>query len=257
MLRLIPLGINGYFPSYGRQTMSFLVLTDTQALLLDAGTGLSRLIEPTLRELLEPYRELDILLSHYHLDHVIGLSYLPGVWTRGRVRLFGPASPFVEAEPAEALDRLLHPPLFSAGYRAFPGPVEIISVREKTLRIGDLDVRIWPQEHPGGSIGIRLGDEIAYVTDTVVDTEHVRFVSGVKLLAHELWFTDEEARAQGPKGHSNASAVAEFARAAGVERLLLVHHQPKRTSDEIREMCETVEKLAGIPSPVPREGAIF
>ncbi len=256
-MRLIPLGVNGYFPSYGRQTMSFLVLAGSRALLLDTGTGVSRLIEPPVRELLAGYPELDILLTHYHLDHVVGLSYLPGVWTGGRVRLFGPAPPFVETEPAEALDRFLHPPLFSATYRSFPGPLEIIPVREESLGISDLEIRVWPQEHPGGSIGIRIGDEIAYVTDTVVDPENARHMRGVKLLVHELWFTDEEVRAQGPRGHSHVSGVAELARIAGVERLMAVHHQPKRTGEEIRAMCEAVGRLAGVPAPVPREGEVY
>ena len=256
-MRLIPLGVNGYIPSYGRQTMSFLVLTRSRALLLDAGTGVSRLLEPSVRELLAGYSELDILLTHYHLDHVVGLSYLPGVWTGGRVRLFGPAAPFVEAEPAEALDRFLHPPLFSATYRSFPGPLEIIPIREDSIRFSALEIRVWPQEHPGGSIGIRIGDEIAYVTDTVVSAENAGHVRGVKLLVHELWFTDEEVRAQGPRGHSHVSGVAELARIAGVERLLAVHHQPKRTGEEIRVMCEMAGRLAGVPAPVPREGAVF
>lgn len=256
-MRLIPLGINGYFPSYGRQTMSFLVSDGERTLLLDAGTGISRLIEPELRGLLAGCSELDILLSHYHLDHVAGLSYLPGIWTGGRIRLYGPAPPLVDAWPAEALDRFLRPPLFPSDYRSFPGPVEVIPVREESLRIAGLEVHVWPQEHSGGSIGIRIGKEIAYVTDTVVKPENAGRVRGVNTLVHELWFTDEEVREQGPRGHSHVSGVAELARLAGVGRLLAVHHQPQRTGEEIGAMCQAVGRLAGVPAPVPREGEVF
>ncbi|MGD2114802.1 MAG: MBL fold metallo-hydrolase, partial [Acidobacteriota bacterium] len=76
-MRLIPLGTNGYIPTHGRQTMCFLVRFEDRALLLDAGTGVARLLEPRVRELLEGVEQLDVILSHFHLDHVIGLSYLP------------------------------------------------------------------------------------------------------------------------------------------------------------------------------------
>ncbi|MGH7338266.1 MAG: MBL fold metallo-hydrolase, partial [Myxococcota bacterium] len=103
-LRLLPLGTNGYFPTQGRQTMSYLLVAtgaassagsgagssagSRAALVLDAGTGLGRLAEPELAELLAPIERLDILLTHYHLDHVVGLSFLPGIWSGRAVRIF-------------------------------------------------------------------------------------------------------------------------------------------------------------------------
>src|ERR1044072_2904577 len=54
-LRLVPLGTNWYIPSHGRQTMCFLLLDgDGAALLLDAGTGLARLLAPEIAALLAP-----------------------------------------------------------------------------------------------------------------------------------------------------------------------------------------------------------
>jgi ribonuclease BN (tRNA processing enzyme) len=115
--RLVPLGINGFIPSFGRQTMSFLLLTGNEALLLDAGTGVGRLLERTMIDLLQPYDCLNIILSHYHLDHVVGLSYLPGTWMRGVVRIYAPGRPFVETEPDQALSRLLQPLYFREGLK--------------------------------------------------------------------------------------------------------------------------------------------
>lgn len=257
MTRIVPLGTNGFFPSFGRQTMSFLVLTGEQALLLDAGTGVSRLIEPPVADLVAPYDELDIVLSHYHLDHVIGLSYLPVTWSRGRIRVFAPAGPLVEAEPEAALDQLLSPPLFSASYRSFPAPVELIPVRQGEFQVGGLTLRVWPQRHPGGSIGVRVGDDIAYVTDTGVEAANQQYVRNVKLLLHELWATDAEAATERLTGHSHLSAVADFARAAGVQAVMPVHHHPKRTNAEVRELVERIAKLAGIPAPFPEEGRAY
>jgi ribonuclease BN (tRNA processing enzyme) len=256
MTRLVPLGTNGFFPTFGRQTMSFLVLAGGQALLLDAGTGVSSLVEPAVEGLLAPITGLDIVLSHYHLDHVIGLSYMPAVWTRGRIRVFGPARPLVETEPETALNQLLGPPLFSARYQSFPAPLELIAVRQEEFTIGKLPVRVRSQEHPGGSVGIRIGDEIAYLTDTSAGPSGLDLARGVKLLIHELWLTDAEAEG-GLSGHSHFSGVAGFVKDAGVRSAMLVHHHPRRTDSEIRQMSEMMAKRTGVPVIVAGEAQVY
>src|SRR5688572_21538223 len=67
-MRLVFLGTTGYHPNNGRQT-ACLMLPEV-GVLLDAGTGLFR-----ARELLAT-SELDIFLTHAHLDHCIGLTFL-------------------------------------------------------------------------------------------------------------------------------------------------------------------------------------
>jgi len=253
-MRLIPLGTNGFFPTYGRQTMSFLLLAPHQALLLDAGTGVSRLVEPKLAALLNSYESLDVVLSHYHLDHVVGLSYMPAAWTRGKIRVFGPSHPLVEGDVERTLSQLLTRPLFSADYRRFPAPIEPIAFREAAFAIGELSIQVRAQAHPGGSVGIRVDDELAYLTDTGANAAGADFVRGAKLLVHELWATDEEAAAAGSAGHSHFSALAEFVRMAEVSAVMPVHHHPKRSDAEIRAMCEELQKATGARVLVSVEG---
>lgn len=253
-MRVTPLGTNGYFPSHGRQTMSFLVTGGERALLLDAGSGLGRLIEPEVSRLMGRARALDIVLSHYHLDHIIGLCYLPAVWNRGPVRILAPAFPLVDAEPEETLARLCSPPLFSTPLSRFPGPVEVVPIREDEFEAAGLGIRAWRQDHPGGSIGFRLGTELAYLTDTPADEGVLGEIAGIRLLIHELWFTDEEAARSPARGHSCLSEVAQLARLAKPRLILPVHHQPRRTNEEIRRMASELSVLAGIPALCAEEG---
>ena len=257
MTRIVPLGTNGFFPANGRQTMAFLVLTERQALLLDAGTGISRMIEPAVVALLRPFDSLDVILSHYHLDHVIGLSYMPAAWNRGRVRVFGPADPLVEGDPKTALDQLLTVPLFPARYQTFPAPLDPIAVREERFSVGELEVRLRRQSHPGGSVGIRIGDEIAYLTDTAADAAAVDFVRGARILLHELWETDEEAAQAEKFGHSHFSGLAGFVRSACVPVVMPVHHHPRRSGPEVRALCERLGERAGVGVIFPDEGKVF
>ena len=96
---------------------------------------------------------------------------------------------------------------------------------------------------------MRLGDALAYTTDTVIDPATAEFVRGVDLLLHEVWLSDEEAAREpaGRTGHSAAGDVADLARAAGVGRLGLVHHHPLRDDAGIEAMRQAMEERCGRP----------
>lgn len=245
LIRVIPLGSNGYYPSHGRQTMCFLVLKQQQAILLDAGTGAARLAEDEIAALAADYENLDVILSHYHLDHVVGLSYLPSVWRRGRIRVYAPAPPFVPEGPDVAVRRLLSPPLVAAEIEQFRVPFELVPVETPEFRVGATAVRVWGQTHPGGSIGIRIGDDVAYVTDTGPDLANVSRVNGARLLIHELWLTDAEAAEENTPGHSSVSGVADFVRASNLGEVMLVHHRPVHDAADIARMAADVSGKSG------------
>ncbi len=242
-MELIPLGTNGYFPSFGRETMAFLVLADELALLLDAGTGVGRLAEPELAGRLAG-RRLEVVLSHYHLDHVVGLAALPALWS-GPVRLHAPAAPLVDAEARAALDRLLAPPLFPHRLEEMPS-IEVLPYCGERLRLGPLELRLRRQRHPGGSVGMRLGDALAYVTDTELESGTIDLARGVDTLLHEVWFDEAQAAAPGfaARGHSWSGGVAGLADRAAVRRLAPVHHHPLRGAAQVAAVVAEVERAA-------------
>lgn len=256
-MRIVPLGTNGYFPALKRQTASYLALSDRGAFMLDAGTGVGRLGEPEIASLLAPYHRLNIFLSHYHLDHCGGLAYLAGVWDRP-VRVYAPAPPHCEFTPEDALGTLHNAP-FSTPIKRFPFDVTIVPVSGLSMEVEDTVFRFRSQTHWCGSMGIRIGDEVAYVTDTIVDQETTGFVDGVKLLLHEVWMTDEEAAVDdvGRRDHSYARGVAEIARSAAVGKVMMIHHKPQRLVDEIETMRTSMESIAEREVIAPVEGRIY
>lgn len=254
-VRLIPLGTNGFYPSHGRQTMSFLVLANGGALLLDAGSGVCRLGEERIAALLEPVDRLEIVLSHYHLDHVIGLSYLPGVWRGRPARIWAPAPPLVDGS-AEGLRRLLAPPLFPVPLADFPLPVEVVFYDAGGFSVCGLEIGARRQRHPGGSVGLRLGDALAYITDTEIDEATVDFACGTRVLLHEVWLTEAElaAGAPGGAGHSTPEGVADLAARIGAGRLLPVHHHPKRSAAELAGLAAAIARRSGLEVLTGTEG---
>ncbi len=259
----MPLGLNGFFPGQGRETACHLVLPrgpGGPALLLDAGTGVARLAEPGVRELTRGAAEVHVFLSHFHLDHVVGLTYLSGLLAclpPGReVTVWAPAPPLVEADPGEALGRLLNPPLNARPLAELPLRLRPVSAPE--AEVGGVPVRLRAQAHPGGSVGIRVADMVAYVTDTSPDPATAGFARGCRVLLHEVWLTDEEAAASPARaGHSWPAGVAEVAARAEVGALALVHHPPWWDEAAVAALVAELAKATGLPVLHLREGEPF
>lgn len=221
-MRLVFLGTTGYHPNNGRQT-ACLMLPEV-GILLDAGTGLFR-----ARDLLMA-SELDIFLTHAHLDHCIGLTFLFDVLYEKdvqRVAVHGEADKLA-AIREHLFAELLFPVPPPFDFRPLEGEVSL-------ARGGRL--QHFAVEHPGGSVGFRLdwpGRSLAYVTDTTAaaDSAYIEHIRGVDVLVHECYFPDGWSEWARKTGHSYTTPVAELARAAGVGRLVLVHVNPMDESED-------------------------
>ena len=215
-MRLHLLGTAGYHPNEFRDTPC-LMLPEC-GVLLDAGTGMHR-----LRALLQT-RTLDIFLTHAHLDHVVGLTYLTGLLydrPMDRICVHG------EPEKLQAVDEHLFSPfLFPVRPRftwcPLAGPV--------TLSDGGV-VRWFPLRHPGGAVGYRIDwpdCSLAYVTDATAgpDASYLDEIRNVDVLVHECFFPDGWEERAAFTGHSCLTPVAHVARQSGARRLVLVHINP-------------------------------
>ena len=221
-MKLVLLGTTGYHPNDRRHTPC-MVLPECGAV-LDAGSAMYRLG----RYLRTP--ELDIFLTHAHLDHVVGLTYLFNVMREHPLDRVT-----VHADPVKlaAIDEHL----FAEALFPKKPPFESRPLaREVKLPGGGL-LTHFPLRHNGGSIGFRLdwpGRSMAYVTDTTASVEaaYVEKIRGVDLLLHECYFPDDWADWAAKVGHSHTTPVAQVAKAADVGRLVLVHLNPMSTDDD-------------------------
>ncbi|MEM1062276.1 MAG: MBL fold metallo-hydrolase, partial [Planctomycetota bacterium] len=212
------LGTTGYRPTEKRHT-SCLLLPEI-GVAFDAGTGMFRLGERLQAD------ELRLFLSHAHLDHVVGLTYLLPELRLGKI---GSATVYGEAEKLAAIrEHLFSEAIFPAEVPYLWEPLcEPIGIPGGTVRFRR------QERHPGGSVAFRIdfedGKSVAYCTDTTADpsdVEAITFVRGVDLLIHECNFADEHSDWSAKTGHSNVTPVAEVAREAGVGGLVLTHFDP-------------------------------
>lgn len=256
-MKLIPLGVNGYLPINGRHSSCFLVLFDDAAFLFDAGTGAARLHEPDILEHLKPYSELHVLLSHYHVDHSTGLYYAFTAWRRGPLHVYAPVCPFIQCDPVESIRRYFCPPLNS--YLLESTTLQIHPLNKSEHVIAGHRVMVWPQKHPGGSVGFRIDDAVVYATDTTVMMENVEHTRGVDLLLHELWLNDADAArlSEENQRHACFGPVAAFVSEARPRRFMPVHLYPHYSDDEIDSMTRAIERMSGVSSVVPMEKTVY
>lgn len=221
-MRIVLLGTTGYHPNDRRHTPC-MVLPEA-GVVFDAGTAMYRLG----RYLRGP--ELDIFLTHAHLDHVFGLTCLLSLMREhklDRVTVHG------DPRKLAAIDEHL----FAEALFPKRPDFEARPLAREVRIAGGGRVAHFPLKHQGGSIGYRVDwpdRSMAYVTDTAAspDAAYVESIRGVDLLLHECYFPDSLAEWAATTGHSHTTPVAQVARLAGVGRLVLVHINPASTEDD-------------------------
>jgi ribonuclease BN (tRNA processing enzyme) len=221
------LGGGGWFPAHERHTACALLREGDAAVMIDAGTGVGRLVERP--ELLDGVRTLDIVLTHFHLDHVAGLAYLPALGLCDATTVWGPGEQLYGIPTRLLVDRLSHEPFH-------PVPLEQQDIAVRDLPLGEIELAATrmtsrrQDHHTAPSLGLRFDDELTWITDTAYDADSAQFAAGSKLLAHEAWFPSQQPRNRDI--HSSAAEAAEVAVRAGIDRLLLIHVPPFELSLE-------------------------
>jgi ribonuclease BN (tRNA processing enzyme) len=216
-MKFVLLGTTGYHANDGRQTACFML--PELGVVFDAGTALYRVSDYIETD------SLDIFLSHVHLDHCVGLTFMFDV--RAQCQRLGRVTAHAEPAKLEAIRTHLLAELL---FPVMP-PLELQPLADKVPLAGGGVLTHFPLKHPGGSVGFRIDwpdRSLAYVTDTVAHPEaaYVERIRNVDLLLHECYFNDGEHEQAELTGHSCLSAVAQVAATANVGRLLLVHINP-------------------------------
>lgn len=214
------------FQHYGGATTCFLVQLDGESILVDAGSGILSL--PA--ELLEAPK-LNLLLTHAHMDHLLGLPMCPYLFrTDAELTLY--AAAHEDRTAAQQVGALLSPPLWPVGVDMLPCKVEFQDL-PGTMRLGTVLVETMEGFHPGGVSLLRLtggGRRVVITTDFTITDEQLpeltAFAKDCDLLLCDGQYSDEEWPVRCDFGHSTWTSAARFALRAGARNLRIIHHDP-------------------------------
>lgn len=243
------LGVRGTFPAPerdrarygGHTTCSALRLGPAAYLIIDAGTGLRGLGERIMRENGDGEIRIDLLLTHFHLDHILGLPFFAPLYSpRTVLAVRAPGDPLAARR---ALAGLMDAPYFPVKLEATAARKEFLE--SKPEMIGDVRVSSCPLDHPQGSVAYRLQTKdwsLVHATDTEhpengLDGRLASLADGVTWLVYDAMYTPEEyAAGKRGWGHSTWLAGAALARAARAKTLVLAHFNPAHTDADIERI---------------------
>jgi len=237
-------------------------LSGGEHIILDGGSGL-RILGMALAARVETRpRRFHIFFSHYHFDHIEGLPlFRPLYDPESEITIYGADSAGRSAR--EILEAYMCPPYFPVALASVPSRIDYRGDEASSSHvIGDVTVRSLPVNHPDGCRSFRLerGDrKIVYATDHEhgderIDRALTEFVQGADYLIYDATYQPAEYEdLRRGWGHSTWYAAVQLAIKADVGTLVLFHHHPDHTDEELKRVLEVTR--SEFPSTeIAREG---
>lgn len=211
-----------------------------EPIVIDAGTGLAFAADLAIGR----PAHFHILLTHFHLDHLLGLqTFRPFYRAEHRFTFYGFAAG--REQLRDAIAGVFADPWFPVNLDDVPSQLEFVVLDGTPFWLGPVLVNLARLHHPQGVTAFRLTHgrrSVVIATDheagrPEVDARLIEFAMGADVLMHDAQFTPEEHTSlYDGWGHSTWKDATRIATASDVDRLVLTSHDPFRTDDEIDEI---------------------
>jgi phosphoribosyl 1,2-cyclic phosphodiesterase len=271
-------GVRGSYPvpgaatvRYGGQTSCVEVRSSSgDIVIVDAGTGMRALGNKLLVEANGQPRHHHVLLSHVHWDHIQGMPFFSPAYVPGtKISVYALLTAADELN--QVIGGITRHEFFPMPLSAVPADFDFHQVEPGLdFSIGAFHITPIALNHPFGSVGYRIdGDGVAfaYVSDTapfdqVLHKQHflsgletlsaadttaltamraalVKRLQGVDTVVYDTHFLPEEYARFPHYGHSTPDQAIEVCAEAMVRRLVLYHHAPSHSDDQMDQIAAT------------------
>lgn len=257
MLKVKIWGTRGSMPApypdrmiYGGNTSCISLEWNGEMVVFDCGSGIKALGMELENNDSISKKVIHIFISHLHLDHIIGLPFLPQIyhenWT---IHFYGISDN--KGSFQETLCQVLSPPFWpvsleKAGAKLFwheLDSINCISLPNNAM------VYIQKANHPDPTVMFRFEKDdirIAYaldyeITDSVFE-EYTEFVKDCNLLIFDGMYTDVELEKYRGFGHSSWEQGLRIQKACGIKHLSISHHEWGRKDSEILKFDQMVKE---------------
>jgi len=241
---------------YGRQTSCVSVETKDHLFIMDAGTGIVELGKEIV-EKKRYYKDIWICLTHFHLDHILGLGrFAPLYDSNFSIHLIG------ANDPEKSLKEVAQATFYSSFSLTKQPPkakIDIYEILEDNYELfPGVKLSSMYANHPTSTMIYvldMLGKRITYSPDSEIwgdatafqdyDEKLGGFVKGSDLFIHDAVYTDKDYETRKHEGHSGLSIVVDFAaEKAEAKDLVLFHAHPDYSDEELDRMLADAKARA-------------
>jgi ribonuclease BN (tRNA processing enzyme) len=269
--------------------------TEERLVVIDAGTGIRELAAHVMKtDLPQGPIKTELFLTHTHWDHIMGFPFfIPIFIPNTELKVYGPVT-YEEDTLDKIVGGMLSYRYWPVRLSELAGKIEYFNIKEGTRDLGD---GIWLTtkylNHPILVLGYRF-EYKGKVLCTAYDTEPFRNVFDVDpespsydeeavkegamaaaeenekvsqyfqnadILIHDTQYTHNEyMNGKIGWGHTSFEYAVNAAHKAGVKKLLLFHHDPDRSDEELDQLEQrirtTVTGKSTMEISVAREGMV-
>ncbi len=210
-MRIIFLGTNGWFATDMGNTVSILIDTENFYIVLDAGDGISK-----IDQYIKDEKPIIVLLSHLHLDHIIGLHVFAKFLFNQEINIYGYKG------TRNGIKKIIKHP-YSSPFGNIPVNVQIHDLNEGNYNLG-FPITCKLLVHADPCLGYRIEIEnkiITYCTDTGICQNLYELANNADLLITECSYKPGQEEWAWP--HLKPEEAAEVAVKSNVQKLILTH----------------------------------
>jgi len=209
-MKITFLGTNGWYDTDTGNTLCILIETKKEYIILDAGGGFYKIGQHIKKK-----KPIYLFLSHFHLDHIIGLHTLVLFNFSQGIKIYGP--PGVK----KYLSQIVNYP-YTVPFSKLKTKVTVNQIKKETHL--PFRVEFGKLLHPSFCYGYRFnleGKAIAYCTDTGVCDNLYKLAKNANLFITECSATSGKREKDWP--HLTAQDAAKVAKKSQVKKLFLAH----------------------------------
>lgn len=270
-------GTRGSTPVPGKDTIIYggnttcleIDLEAGKKVIVDAGTGIR-----ALGDELESYKnekELYLLITHIHWDHVFGFPFFMPIYNASTRILVDGYSQCMKGL-RYSFDNKMGDGFFPIRFEELDADIQFIDkLSNGYLDIDGVVIDSVPLRHPQGGLGFRFRERdktLVFLTDNELGNDqesfgrYVMFCEGADVLIHDSHYIPQEIPYHRGWGHSDYLSAINLALKANVKKLILFHHAPERKDSDMVKMviqCQDLvkEKESALQIEAAKESSSF
>jgi phosphoribosyl 1,2-cyclic phosphodiesterase len=291
-------GVRGSYPApfgshlrVGGNTSCVELRVDNHILICDGGTGIIPLGNSLMAQ--KEIKEVTIILTHYHWDHISGLPFFVPAFVPGwKVNIFGPGDTMEEIE--RRISGQMMDPYFPVEVETWLADIHYLMANNSRLDYGPFSIETFNVHHPGSTFGYRIqahdktivyasDNELSFIDKTIEDRkgeldsqewqlinamqveERIKALESIEnahVFIHDAQYTPEDYSKKRGWGHSCFIDTVNFAADAGVKQLYLFHVDPNYNDMKIEDLHRASVKIvhqrdSSMECHIAREGLII